>query len=443
MCKRRGFIFPSSEIYGGLAGVWDLGPLGALLQRNIRNLWFENFVGSRPDVYFMEGTILMNPRVWQASGHITEFTDPLAECKKCHKRFRADHLEEGKFVGQGKAKKKEQCPDCGGKEFTDSRNFNLMFKTFAGPTEDSAHQTYLRPETAQTMFVNFKNVYSTQRAKLPFGIAQIGKCFRNEINTGDYIFRSREFNIAELEYFVKPGNDEKWFEKWKDDWMNFFLSLGIKKENLRFSETPKEELAHYSKRTVDIEYKFPFGWSELAGIANRTDFDLKKHSEVSGEDLSYISPQTKEKFYPFVIEPTLGLERTLMAVMFDAFREVEGGRTKTTESKKETETVLSLLPKISPVKAAVFPIVKNKEEITQKALEVFNNLKSDIETRYDQSGAIGRRYRRADEAGIPFAITTDFQTIEDETVTVRDRETMAQKRVKIGELKDYIAEKIK
>jgi len=442
LSKRRGFIFPSSEIYGGISGFWDYGPLGALMKNNIKQEWLKRFVYSRGDVVLIDGTVIMNPKTWEASGHLKNFTDPLIECKKCHARFRADHMAEGKFIGAGKAKEKNQCPECGGKKWTEPRMFNLMFKTFVGPIEDNAHIAYLRPETAQSMFTNFKNILDSSRVKIPFGIAQMGKAFRNEISYGDYTFRSREFEIAEIEYFVKPGEDEKQFDYWANEWEKFFLDLGIKKENLRRNDINKKELAHYSKRTIDIEYKFPFGWSELAGIANRTDYDLKKHAEVSKEDLRYYDEEAGEKYFPYVIEPTLGIERLLLALLCDAYQEVKGGRTKTTKSAKELEVLLKLNKKIAPIKIAVLPLVKNKPELVKKAKEVYELLRPRFVTQYDEVGSIGRRYRRQDEIGTLFAVTVDFDTLEDNTVTIRDRDTMEQKRVKIGELIRVLNEKL-
>ncbi|MCD6528435.1 glycine--tRNA ligase [bacterium] len=438
LCKRRGFIFQSSEIYGGIGGFWDYGPLGSLLKNNIKQEWLRRFVQEREDIVLIDGTVIMNPKVWKASGHLESFTDSLLECKKCHNRFRADHMKEGKFIGQGKAKEKNQCPVCGGKEWTEPRMFNLMFKTFVGPVEDKAHLTYLRPETAQSMFVDFKNVLDSSRQKIPFGIGQVGKCFRNEITFGDFTFRSREFEIAEIEYFVKPGEDEKIFDYWVNEWERFFLDLGIKKENLRRKEVNKKELAHYSKRTVDIEYKFPFGWSELAGIANRTDYDLKRHSQFSGEDLRYLDKETGKKYFPYVIEPTLGVERLLLALLCDAYEEVKGGRTKTTKAVKEIEILLKLDKKIAPIKVAVLPLVKNKPELLKKAREIYQMLKSYFMCQYDEVGSIGRRYRRQDEVGTPICLTVDFQTLQDNTCTLRDRDTMEQIRVEVPKLKETI-----
>jgi len=422
LAKRRGFIFQSSEIYGGVEALWDYGPLGALLKNNIRKEWLKKFVQEREDTVLLDGTVLMHPKTWEASGHLESFTDPLIECKKCHARFREDQLT------------KKECPQCGGKDFTPPRQFNLMFKTFLGPVEDEAHITYLRPETAQSIFTDFKLVQESMRLKVPFGIAQTGRCFRNEITTGNFTFRSREFDIAEIEYFVEPGKDEKQFNVWLDNWEKFFLDLGLKKENLRRYEHPKKALAHYSKRTVDIEYKFPWGFAELAGIANRTDYDFKKHAQFSGQDLSYFDEEKKKKYYPYVIEPTLGLERTVLALLCDAYSEVKGGRTKTTEATKEIEVILKLNKKIAPIKVAVLPLVRNKPELVKKAKEVFQLLKPHFICQYDDVGSIGRRYRRGDEIGIPYALTIDFETLEKADVTVRDRDTMSQERVKIKDL---------
>ena len=431
LCKRRGFIFQSSEIYGGVEALWDYGPLGSLLKNNIKNEWIKRFVQNRNDVVLIDATVIMHPKTWEASGHLESFTDPLIECKNCHARYREDQLP------------KKQCPQCGGKEFTPPRQFNLMFKTFLGPVEDEANLTYLRPETAQSMFTNFKLVQESMRFKLPFGIAQIGRCFRNEITTGNFTFRTREFDIAEIEYFVKPGEDEKWFDFWVNEWEKFFLDLGLKRENLRRYEHPKQVLSHYSKRTIDIEYKFPFGWSELAGIANRTDFDLSQHSKFSGKDLSYFDENSGKSYIPYVVEPTLGIERLLLALLIDAYYEVEGGRTKTTKATKELETVLKLDKKIAPIKIAVLPLVRNKPEIVKKAKEVYQLLKPHFTCQYDELGSIGRRYRRVDEIGCPWAITIDFETLKDDTVTLRYRDTMKQERVKIKDLVKVIDKKLK
>lgn len=442
LAKRRGFIFQSSEIYGGVEGLWDLGPLGALMKNNLREFWIKKFVLEEENIVLIEGTVLMHPKVWQASGHLEHFTDPLVECKNCHFRYRADHILAGRFVGQGKGQTKNQCPNCGSKEFTEPKMFNLMFKTFLGPVENKAHQTFLRPETAQSMFTNFENVLNSMRLKLPFGIAQIGRSFRNEITLGDFIFRGREFDIAEIEYFVKPGEDEKYFEIWVDKWEKFFLELGIKKENLKRFEHPKESLAHYSKRTVDIEYKFPFGWQELAGIANRADYDLKRHSEFSGQDLRYFDDEKNRKYYPYVIEPTVGLERIILALLCDAYQEIPGGRTKTTKPTKEVEILLKLDKKIAPVKVAVLPLVRNRPELVKKAMEVYQMLKPHFVCQYDEVGSIGRRYRRQDEIGTVFCLTIDFDSFKNDDLTVRDRDTMAQERVKIKDLIPFLKEKL-
>jgi glycyl-tRNA synthetase len=442
LCKRRGFIFQSSEIYGGVEALWDYGPLGSLLKNNIKSHWLKRFVQEEDNIVLIDGAVLMHPKVWMASGHLENFTDPLVECKNCHSRFRSDHMIDGRFIGQGKAKEKNQCPQCGEKEFTPPKQFNLMFKTFLGPVEDEAHITFLRPETAQSMFTDFKLVQEAMRLKLPFGIAQIGRSFRNEITTGNFTFRSREFDIAEIEYFVEPGQDEALFDFWLEKWEKFFLELGLKKENLRRYEHPKESLAHYSKRTVDIEYKFPFGWSELAGVANRTDFDLSQHAKFSGQDLSYFDDEKKKNYFPYVIEPTMGIERAVLAILCDAYQEIKGGRTKTTKSAKEVEVVLKLDKKIAPIKAAVLPLVRNKPALVKKAKEVYQTLKTHFVCQYDESGSIGRRYRRLDEVGVPFALTIDFETLEKDDLTLRDRDTMKQDRIKINELIEVLKKKL-
>jgi glycyl-tRNA synthetase len=442
LSKRRGFVFQSSEIYGGVEGLWDLGPLGALMKNNLRNFWIKRFILEEENTVLINGTCLMHPKVWEASGHVQHFTDPLVECKNCHSRFRADHMVDGRFIGQGKAKTKNQCPNCGEKEFTPPRMFNLLFKTFLGPVEDKTNLTYLRPETAQSMFTNFQNVSNSTRLKIPFGIAQIGRSFRNEITLGDFIFRSREFDIAEIEYFVEPGQDEKLFEIWLGKWEKFFLDLGLQKKNLRRFEHPKESLAHYSKRTVDIEYKFPFGWSELAGVANRTDYDLKRHSQFSGQDLRYYDEEKKKKYFPYVIEPTMGLERAILAILCDAYQEIKGGRTKTTKPTKEVEILLKLDKKIAPIKVAVLPLVRNKPELVKKAKEVYQMLKPHFTCQYDELGSIGRRYRRQDEIATIFCLTCDFQTLEDDTLTIRNRDTMEQERIKISDLIKVLREKL-
>lgn len=443
LAKRRGFIFPGSEIYGGVEGFWDYGPLGALLKKNIKDEWFKTFVQKRDDIVLIDTPIVMHPKTWEASGHIKNFTDPLVECLECHARFRADHMQEGQFTGKGKAKEKNQCPACAGLKFTEARQFNLMFKTFLGPVEDASNVAYLRPETAQAMFEDFEQARETMRMKIPFGIAQMGRSFRNEITTGNFTFRSKEFEQAEIEYFVKPGEDEKAFEKWLDLWENFVISLGIKKENLRRHEHSKEGLSHYSKKTVDIEYKFPFGWSELTGIANRTNYDLSQHSKFSGKDLSYFDEETKERYVPFVIEPTLGIDRLLLALFIDGYQEIKGGRTETTESTKEEEVILKFDKKVAPIKVAVFPLLKNKPELVSKAKEIYESLKNEFVCRYDETGSIGRRYRRQDEIGTPYCLTVDFDTIKDGTITLRDRDTMSQERVKVEELIESLKQKLR
>ncbi|MDD5098284.1 MAG: glycine--tRNA ligase [Candidatus Pacebacteria bacterium] len=430
-CKRRGFVFPSSDIYGGLGGFYDFGPLGVELKKNIKDSWWRAMVQRREDVVGLDSSIIMNPNIWKASGHTETFSDPLSECKKCHKRFRSDHLEDPK-----------KCPECGG-EMMEPRNFNLMFKTFIGPVEDSTAIAYLRPETAQGIFVNYKNIVDTQRMKLPFGIAQIGKAFRNEITPGNFIFRTREFEQMELEYFVKPGTEDKIFEDWIKERMRWYTEeLGIKPENLRVRRQEKDELAHYAKGCVDIEYRFPIGWSEIEGIASRADFDLTQHQKFSGQDLTYFEDDTKEKYIPYVIEPSCGVERTILAVLCDAYEEIEGGRTTTTESVKEKETLLRINKKLAPIKVAILPLVKNKPDITNKAREVYGMLKQNFACSYDEVGAIGRRYRRHDEIGTPFAVTIDFDTLEKNDVTLRNRDTMQQERINIQDLTQRIKKEI-
>ena len=430
LTKRRGFVFQSSEIYGGVEALWDFGPLGVLLKNNIKQEWLKRFVQEKDNVVLIDGAVIMHPKVWETSGHLKNFTDPLVECKKCHGRFREDHLI------------KKKCPKCESAEFTPAKNFNLMFKTFLGPVEEESGTAFLRPETAQSMFTNFKQVQESMRLKVPFGIAQIGRSFRNEITTGNFIFRSREFDLAEIEYFVKPGEDEAAFDKWLNDWESFFISLGLKKEKLRRYEHPKKSLAHYSKRTVDIEYEFPWGFAELAGVANRTDFDLSQHAKASGQALDYTDPDSKKKYIPYVIEPTVGIERLMLALLVQAYEEIKGGRTTTTESVKEEEIVLRLDKKIAPIKAAVLPLVKNKPEVVKKAREVYDLLKPHFSVQYDEAGSIGRRYRRQDEIGTVFCITCDFDTLKDNAVTIRDRDTMQQERIEISKLIATISAKL-
>lgn len=421
-CKRKGFVFPSSDIYGGMGGFYDFGPLGVELKNNIKKSWWKKMVQERSDVVGLDSSIIMNPKVWVASGHTCNFTDPLVECKECHKRFRADHLDDISY-----------CPECKG-ELIPPRLFNLMFRTFVGPVEEDASVAFLRPETAQGIFVNYKNIVDTQRVKIPFGIAQIGKSFRNEITPGNFIFRTREFEQMEMEYFVKPGEDEEAFEYFVKERMDWYVNvLGIKENNLRIRKHDKKELAHYAKSCVDIEYNFPhLGWSEIEGVANRTDFDLSQHEKFSGIDLKY------EGYIPYVIEPSCGVERVMLALLCDAYEEIEGGRTTTTEKTKELEIVLRLDKMLSPIKVAIFPLVKNKENITQKAREVYELLKKDFNCQYDEVGTVGRRYRRQDEIGTPFAVTIDFE----EDVTVRDRDTMQQERIKVSDLITYFKNKL-
>jgi len=412
LCKRRGFIFQSSEIYGGLASCWDYGPVGVEFKRNVKNAWWRSMVETRDDVVGLDCSIMMHPTVWKASGHVESFSDPLVECKSCHMRWRADQLE------------KQACPSCGG-ELTAPRNFNLMFKTFMGAVEDDAAVVYLRPETAQGIFVNFENVVTTSRKRLPLGIAQIGKSFRNEITPGNFTFRTREFEQMEMEFFVKPGTDEDWFRYWAGERYKWYLSLGMRAENLRMREHAKDELAHYAKACVDVEYLFPIGWSELEGIANRADYDLKQHSKWSGKDLSYFDTQENEHYLPFVIEPSAGADRSALAFLADSYTEedVEGA----------TRTVLKLHPALAPVKVAVLPLSKN-ERLAPFAKEVHAKLRQCFATDYDDTQSIGRRYRRQDEIGTPYCVTIDFESIDDNQVTIRDRDSLAQIRLPVENL---------
>ncbi|MFA5742947.1 MAG: glycine--tRNA ligase [Candidatus Paceibacterota bacterium] len=462
LIKRRGFVFPSSEIYGGFGGFFDFGPLGTELKNNIKKTWWKALVQKRDDIVGLDSSIIMSPRIWEASGHTTEFSDPLSECKTCHKRFRADHLME-KLRDSGELKKlgftdeevkdtadinqmakvltNAKCPDCGG-EMALPRKFNLMFRTFVGPVEDNASLAYLRPETAQGIFASYKNIIDTQRVKLPFGIAQIGKAFRNEITPGNFIFRSREFEQMELEYFVKPGEDDKAFEYWTKERMRWYVEdLGLKEENLRFRPHRPDELAHYAKACVDVEYKFPWGWSEIEGIANRRDFDLGRHQKFSGTDLKYFDETDKSSYVPFVIEPSCGVERLFFAVLCDSFEEIQGGRAQAAEAGKEAETILRFTKNLAPIKVAVLPLLKNKPELVGKAKEIHEMLKKIFMCKYDETGSIGRRYRRLDEVGVPYAVTVDFETLQDNDVTLRDRDTMQQERVKIADLAGLLKEK--
>lgn len=420
LCKRRGFVFPSSEIYGGLASCWDYGPFGVELKRNIKDAWWKTIVQERDDVVGLETSIMMHPKIWEASGHIDRFTDPLVECKSCHLRWRAEELGD------------EKCPKCGG-ELTKPRMFNLMFKTFMGPVEDEASTIYLRPETAQGMFVNFENAVTISRKKLPLGIAQIGKSFRNEITPGNFVFRTREFEHMEVEYFVKPGDDKHWFDYWVKERFNWYIDLGIKKENLRLRQHSKEELAHYAKDCYDIEYLFPMGWAELEGIANRGDYDLTQHAKFSGKDLSFYDNESGQHYIPYIIEPSAGVERSFLAFLIDSYREevVEG----------EKRVVLSLHPSLTPIKVAILPLSRN-EKLTPLAKEIYGQLRSSFITYYDDSQSIGRRYRRQDEIGSLFCVTIDFESLEDHQVTIRDRDSLAQIRVPIKELEKTLRAKL-
>ena len=443
LCKQRGFIFPSSEIYGGFANTWDYGPLGVELKNNIKRKWWKMFVHGRTDVVGIDASILMNPKVWQASGHLENFTDPLVDCKKCRKRFRADHLLAAAGIkpdlGNMKNPPKELkiCPECGG-ELTEVRKFNLMFKTFVGPVEDSSAEAYLRPETAQAMFVNFKNVVDTTRIGFPFGIAQAGKAFRNEITPGNFIFRTREFEQMEIEYFIEEKDWEKYFDHWLEQMKKWVSALGIPQSSVVYKDIPKNELAHYSKRTVDIDFNFPFGQDELYGLAYRTDFDLSAHAKMSGQDLSYTDAKTGTKFVPHVIEPTWGVDRSLLAVLVSAYTEEQA---PTADGKTETRVVLRLPADLAPYQIAVLPLSK-KEELTKVSQEVLQSLITRFSVNYDETQSIGRRYRRQDEIGTPYCVTVDFESLEDGAVTVRDRDTMKQERIKIVELVNYFYKKL-
>ncbi|MDP3789810.1 MAG: glycine--tRNA ligase [Candidatus Omnitrophota bacterium] len=421
LCKRRGFIFQSSEIYGGLASTWDYGPLGAEVKRNLKEAWWRSNVYGRDDIEGLDASILMHPMTWMASGHISSFEDTLADCKGCKKRFKIEHLV------------KNKCPECGS-DVTEPRQFNLMLKTHLGPVEDAGSLTYLRPETAQGIFVNFQNVVNSSRKKIPFGIAQIGKSFRNEVTTGNFTFRSREFEQMEIEFFVKPGTDETWYEKWVDDRFSWYMDLGINKENLRKRRHEKTELAHYAKACTDIEYRFPFGWSELEGIANRTDFDLKQHMNLSSKDLQYFDEETKERYVPYVIEPSGGIDRSILAFLTDSYREEK--------VKDEKRVVLGLHRKLAPIKAAILPLLKNREEIVKIGKELAADLRKSMRVMYDDTASIGRLYRRQDEIGTPYCITVDVDTLTDKKVTVRDRDTMKQDRVELTNIKKYLEGKL-
>ena len=448
LCKSRGYIYPGSEIYGGLANTWDYGPLGVELKNNVKKLWRKKFIQEKKDIVGLDAAILMNPETWVASGHLTSFSDPLIDCKECKTRHRADKLIEEwahdnkqdliadgwtdeqmvNFINENKI----SCPNCGKTNFTNIRKFNLMFKTFQGVTEDSTATVYLRPETAQGIFVDFKNVLRTTRKKMPMGIAQIGKAFRNEITPGNFTFRTREFEQMELEFFCKPGTDLEWFKYWKQFCENWLLSLGMKKENIRLRDHSKEELVFYSKATTDIEFNFPFGWGELWGIADRTDYDLTQHMNHSKQDLSYLDPETNERYVPYVIEPSLGADRVTLAFLCNAYDVEDLG-------EGDSRVVLHLHPALAPYKVAILPLSK---KLGDKANEIFDKLSKNFSCDYDEAGSIGKRYRREDEIGTPYCLTVDFDTLEDNQVTIRDRDTMEQVRIPIDEVENYIKEKI-
>ncbi len=449
LSKGRGFVFPGSEIYGGLANAWDYGPLGVELKNNIKKAWWKRFIQESPHNVGLDSAILMNPEVWVASGHVGGFSDPLMDCKECNSRFRADKLVEDHMTSVGveyasadgmteealKAYIVEHeitCPKCGKKNFTDIRKFNLMFKTYLGITDENQTEIYLRPETAQGIFTNFKNVQRSTRKKIPFGIGQIGKSFRNEITPGNFIFRTREFEQMELEFFCAPGTDLEWFEYWKTACWTFLLDLGIEEENIRMRNHGEEELSFYSVGTADIEYLFPFGWGELWGIADRTDYDLKQHMEHSKTDMNYLNPLTNEKYIPYCVEPSVGVDRLFLSFLSDAYHEeeLEGG---------DMRTVLKFHPAIAPIKAAILPLSK---KLSEKAQEVYEQLAKHFTVEYDDAGSIGKRYRRQDEIGTPFCITIDFDTLEDQNVTIRDRDTMEQIRLSVFDLEEYISDKL-
>ncbi|MGI6357095.1 MAG: glycine--tRNA ligase [Bacillota bacterium] len=448
LCKARGFIFAGSEIYGGLANTWDYGPLGVEMKNNIKRAWWQKFVQQSPYNVGLDASILMNPQTWVASGHLGNFADPLLDCRECRARFRADHLIEEFGQAEGKELPAEglsneqlkeiidqqqiPCPKCGAKNFTDIRQFNLMFKTFQGVTEDSKSEIYLRPETAQGIFVNFRNVLRTSRKKLPFGIGQIGKAFRNEITPGNFVFRTREFEQMELEFFCKPGEDMQWFEYWRSFCRDWLYSIGMKPDYLRLRDHDPEELSHYSTATTDFEYQFPFGWGELWGVANRTDFDLKSHQEVSGQDMTYLDPETNERYIPYCIEPSVGVERLLLALLADAYEEQE-------IAAGDVRTVLHLHPAIAPVQVAVLPLSK---KLAEPALALYDQLRRRFAAQYDETGSIGKRYRRQDEIGTPYCVTFDFDSMTDQAVTVRDRDSMEQVRLPIAELPAYLQERM-
>ena len=444
LCKNRGFVYAGSEIYGGLSNTWDYGPLGVEFKNNVKRAWWKKFIKESPYNVGLDSALLMNPQVWVASGHVGGFSDPLMDCKDCKTRHRADQLIEAQTGVAPNGWSDEQmmdfirekgltCPNCGSKNFTDIRKFNLMFKTFQGVTEDAKNEIYLRPETAQGIFVNFANVQRTTRKKVPFGVGQIGKSFRNEITPGNFTFRTREFEQMELEFFCKPGTDLEWFAYWKEACKNWLLSLGMKEENIRLRDHEKEELSHYSNATTDIEFVFPFGWGELWGIADRTDFDLNQHISHSGKSLDYFDPETNERYVPYVIEPSLGADRVALAFLCDAYDEEV-----VDEAKNDVRTVLRLHPALAPFKACILPLSK---KLSEQAGNIYADLAKDFMVDYDEAGSIGKRYRRQDEIGTPFCVTVDFETAEDNCVTVRDRDSMEQVRIPVAELKEYIAKR--
>ncbi|WP_206184871.1 glycine--tRNA ligase [Thermoactinospora rubra] len=442
LAKRRGLVYPSSEIYGGLRASWDYGPLGVELKNNVKRQWWLSMVQAREDVVGIDSCVILAPEVWQASGHVDTFTDPLTECLSCHKRYRADHLVEAYEERHGRSPENGladiTCPNCGTKgAFTEPRQFSGLLKTFLGPVEDESGLAYLRPETAQGIFINYLNVQQSARRKIPFGIGQIGKSFRNEITPGNFIFRTREFEQMEMEFFVKPGTDEEWHQYWIDERFRWYVDLGISKENLRLYEHPKEKLSHYSKRTVDIEYRFNFQgseWGELEGIANRTDFDLSSHSKASGVDLSYFEQESGERYVPYVIEPAAGVDRCTLTFLLDAYTEDEAPNAK---GQMEKRTVLRLDHRLAPVKVAVLPLSRNAD-LSPKARDLAAQLRKRWNVEFDDAGAIGRRYRRQDEIGTPYCVTVDFDTLEDQAVTVRERDSMAQERIGLDQVESYL-----
>jgi glycyl-tRNA synthetase len=447
LSKRRGFVYPSSEIYGGLRASWDYGPLGVEMKNNIKRQWWQAMVTERDDIVGLDSSVILAREVWEASGHVTEFVDPLTECMSCHKRFRADHLEEGYEEKHGHPPENGladiACPNCGTRgAFTEPRMFNGLLRTYLGAVEDESGLAYLRPETAQGIFINYRNVLQTSRRKIPFGIGQIGKSFRNEITPGNFIFRTREFEQMEMEFFVKPGTDEEWHEQWIQTRLDWHIGLGVSRDNLRLFEHPADKRSHYSKRTVDIEYRYGFPgseWGELEGIANRTDFDLTTHGKASGVDMSYLDPETSERYVPYVIEPAVGVDRTMLVMLLDGYAEDEAPDAK---GNLEKRTVLRLDPRISPVKVAVLPLSRNAD-LSPRARDIAAALRKRWNTEFDDASAIGRRYRRQDEIGTPYCVTVDFDTLDDQAVTVRERDSMKQERIAIGSLESYLSERLR